>query len=251
MAGVWVWKDRPFVTSAAICARAGGGRQPILCSKCPVGDPLQRTVGSATAIASAVAKCRPSDIRVSARTPASARLAVRRGDWRGSVIPPKDTRHGGQRHPLEVYLRHRLQLRPVCGGNDQARLSGVWHRPRRGGPLRRPAYLRPRSFGVCRTTDIVSVLDQERLRSIDIVSCFSVLHHFVLGNMRCSAEESIRKVDAVTGTALFLDTAECHEKWFAESLAGWDAEFIRKWLKEHTSFTRVEGHPQARTLQDG
>ena len=92
----------------------------------------------------------------------------------------------------------------------------------------------------CRVTDIVSFLPQERLRSIDIVSCFSVLHHFVLGNMRCSAEEFIRQIDAVTGRVLFFDTAECHEKWFAESLAGWDAEFIRKWLKAHTSFTRVE-----------
>jgi hypothetical protein len=72
------------------------------------------------------------------------------------------------------------------------------------------------------------------------VSCFSVLHHFVLGLMRVSAEEFIRKVDAVTGAALFFDTGECHEGWFAESLAGWDAEFIKKWLKDHTSFTSIE-----------
>ena len=46
----------------------------------------------------------------------------------------------------------------------------------------------------------------------------------------------IRKVDAVTGTVLFLDTGESHEDWFKESLAEWDAEFIKKWLKENTSF---------------
>jgi len=91
----------------------------------------------------------------------------------------------------------------------------------------------------CRATDVVSFLDREKQRR-DIVSCFSVLHHFVHGTMRCSAADFIQKVDAITGAVLFLDTAECHEKWFAESLAGWDAEFIRKWLKEHTSFTRVE-----------
>jgi 2-polyprenyl-3-methyl-5-hydroxy-6-metoxy-1,4-benzoquinol methylase len=88
-------------------------------------------------------------------------------------------------------------------------------------------------------TDIIAFLDREKQRH-DIVSCFSVLHHFVLGTMRCSAAEFIRKVDAITGRALFLDTGECHETWFSESLAGWDAEFIRNWLKENTSFTHIE-----------
>jgi 2-polyprenyl-3-methyl-5-hydroxy-6-metoxy-1,4-benzoquinol methylase len=88
-------------------------------------------------------------------------------------------------------------------------------------------------------TDIITFLDQQK-RQYDIVSCFSVLHHFVRGSMRCSAAEFMRKVDAATGTVLFLDTGECHEEWFKEILAGWDAEFIQQWLKDHTSFSRVE-----------
>ena len=88
-------------------------------------------------------------------------------------------------------------------------------------------------------SDITSFLGNQE-RRYDVVSCFSVLHHFVQGLMRISAAEFIRKLDAVTGAILFLDTGECHEGWFADTLAGWDAEFIRKWLYEHTSFTCIE-----------
>jgi hypothetical protein len=89
--------------------------------------------------------------------------------------------------------------------------------------------------------DITRFLDGAT-RRYDIVSCFSILHHLVLGVMRGSAEEFIAKVDAVTGTALFLDTGESHEDWFEDrqELAAWDARFIRHWLKEHTSFATVE-----------
>jgi 2-polyprenyl-3-methyl-5-hydroxy-6-metoxy-1,4-benzoquinol methylase len=88
-------------------------------------------------------------------------------------------------------------------------------------------------------TDVITFLDKREHR-YDIVSCFSILHHFVRGHMRCSAAEFIRKVDAATGKVLFLDTGECHEDWFKEVLAGWDAEFIKKWLQEHTTFSRIE-----------
>ncbi len=88
-------------------------------------------------------------------------------------------------------------------------------------------------------TDVITFLDKKEKR-YDVVSCFSILHHFVRGHMRCSAPDFIRKVDAVTGRVLFLDTGECHEDWFKKVLAGWDAEFITKWLKEHTTFSRIE-----------
>ena len=88
-------------------------------------------------------------------------------------------------------------------------------------------------------TDVITFLDKNE-RRYDIVSCFSILHHFVRGHMRCSAAEFIRKVDAATEKVLFLDTGECHEDWFREVLAGWDAEFIKQWLQEHTTFSRIE-----------
>jgi 2-polyprenyl-3-methyl-5-hydroxy-6-metoxy-1,4-benzoquinol methylase len=73
----------------------------------------------------------------------------------------------------------------------------------------------------------------------DVVSCFSVLHHFVLGRGPCSAEELIELLDRATGRVLFFDTGEAHESWFAEVLPEWNAEYIEKWLRANTSFTNV------------
>ncbi|MGH9475583.1 MAG: class I SAM-dependent methyltransferase [Terriglobales bacterium] len=87
--------------------------------------------------------------------------------------------------------------------------------------------------------DIVKFLDAQT-RQYDVVSCFSVLHHFALGKMQHTAEELIRRIDAVTAKVLFFDTAESHERWFSADLPAWDAEFIREWLRDHTSFSRVE-----------
>jgi 2-polyprenyl-3-methyl-5-hydroxy-6-metoxy-1,4-benzoquinol methylase len=77
-------------------------------------------------------------------------------------------------------------------------------------------------------------------RQYDIVSCFSVLHHYALGKGQMPAEAFIRKLDSVTGSVLFLDTGENHERWFRDSLKEWDADFIARWLQENTTFTSVQ-----------
>jgi len=38
---------------------------------------------------------------------------------------------------------------------------------------------------------------------------------------------------------LFLDTGEGHEAWFRESLAGWDADRVAAFLKQHGTFDEV------------
>jgi hypothetical protein len=76
-------------------------------------------------------------------------------------------------------------------------------------------------------------------RTWDVVSCFSLLHHFVLGRGSISHEELLRRIDAVTGRVLFLDTGQEHEEWFTESLAGWDAEKVRRTLAENTTFDLI------------
>jgi SAM-dependent methyltransferase len=81
---------------------------------------------------------------------------------------------------------------------------------------------------------------REHQRTWDVVSCFSMLHHFVRGNGRVSAEELIRLLDRATGRVLFLDTGQSHEAWFVESLKEWTAPFIQEWLLRYTSFTHVE-----------
>lgn len=73
----------------------------------------------------------------------------------------------------------------------------------------------------------------------DVVSCLSVLHHFVLGKSSTSAEDFIKMIDQITGEILFLDTGEEHETAFGETLKGWSPEFIQRWLKDHTTFNNV------------
>jgi hypothetical protein len=88
--------------------------------------------------------------------------------------------------------------------------------------------------------DMTNYLSRDGLR-FDIVSCFSVLHHFLLGRGgTISPVDFIRLVDGVTGTVLFFDTGEAHEDWFKDSLKGWNADYIADWLRSNTSFARVE-----------
>lgn len=76
-------------------------------------------------------------------------------------------------------------------------------------------------------------------RQWDVVSCFSLLHHFVLGRGQITAEELVRLLDSVTGKVLFLDTGQDHEAWFSTSLAGWDTDHVKAFLTEHTTFDEV------------
>jgi 2-polyprenyl-3-methyl-5-hydroxy-6-metoxy-1,4-benzoquinol methylase len=73
----------------------------------------------------------------------------------------------------------------------------------------------------------------------DVVSCFSVLHHFAMGAGPCSAEELARLLDRVTGRVLFFDTGQSHEAWFRDLLPAWNIEYIVEWLRSHTTFRRV------------
>ncbi len=73
----------------------------------------------------------------------------------------------------------------------------------------------------------------------DVVSCFSLLHHFVLGRGSATASELVKALDRSTRSVLFLDTGQEHETWFRESLAGWDAERVRRFLAKETSFDRI------------
>jgi hypothetical protein len=86
--------------------------------------------------------------------------------------------------------------------------------------------------------DGVELLRQEKKR-YEVVSCFSMLHHFVLGRGSCSAEDLIKLLDGVTGEVLFLDTGEGHESWFKLVLPEWTPKFTRQWILENTTFTNV------------
>lgn len=73
----------------------------------------------------------------------------------------------------------------------------------------------------------------------DVVSCFSIVHHFVAGEGSCSAEELIARVSSVTGRVLFFETGESHESWLAGQLPNWTPQFIEAWLRRHTDFDEI------------
>jgi hypothetical protein len=73
----------------------------------------------------------------------------------------------------------------------------------------------------------------------DVVTCFSVLHHFVLGAGSCSGEALLRLLDRSTGTVLFLDTGQAGEEWFRELLPAWTPDFIADWLRANSTFANV------------
>jgi hypothetical protein len=86
--------------------------------------------------------------------------------------------------------------------------------------------------------DCVELLEQDSQRW-DVVSCFSLLHHFVLGRGSVSAEKLIASIDSVVGKVLFIDTGQVHEEWFQRSLPGWDTARVRSFLEQNTSFTTI------------
>jgi hypothetical protein len=91
--------------------------------------------------------------------------------------------------------------------------------------------------------DLVTVGEASTLlasapRRFDVVSCFSLLHHLVIADER-DAVGLVQRLDAVTGSVLFLDTGEGSEAWLRHQLPGWDPPFIATWLRRHTKFSAV------------
>lgn len=113
--------------------------------------------------------------------------------------------------------------------------SGIERDPL-AGPLGRAVYGLP--------ADAVAIGDAVEFlrgaeRTWDVVSCFSLLHHFVLGRGPTGPQELVRLLGQVTGQVLFLDTGQEHEEWFRTSLRGWDTARIAAFLREHGGFDEI------------
>lgn len=80
---------------------------------------------------------------------------------------------------------------------------------------------------------------QSESSSYDVVSCFSLLHHFVLNHGSITAIEMMKLIDRVTRTILFFDMGQEHEEWFRESLAEWNPDRIEQWLRDNTTFKKI------------
>ena len=103
-------------------------------------------------------------------------------------------------------------------------------------PLGHAAYSLPE--GRVQTGDAVELLGAAD-RAWDVVSCFSLLHHFVLGRGSVGPEALLKLLDEAAGKVLFLDTGQENEAWFRTSLAGWNPEMVGDFLRKHTTFDEV------------
>lgn len=72
----------------------------------------------------------------------------------------------------------------------------------------------------------------------DVLSCFSLAHHFILNRMNASAEELLGLLDSATRRVMFFDMGQSHE-YPGEKLAGWNPDRIHHWLEANTTFTRI------------
>ncbi|CAN5643226.1 hypothetical protein BH11ACT8_BH11ACT8_16260 [soil metagenome] len=88
------------------------------------------------------------------------------------------------------------------------------------------------------TGDAVAFLLGQTVR-YDVVSCFSLLHHFALGRASVPADVLVRLLDQSTGRVLFIDTGQAHEEWFADSLPEWDTDYVADFLRKHSTFDRI------------
>jgi len=73
----------------------------------------------------------------------------------------------------------------------------------------------------------------------DVVSCLSLLHHFLMGRGAVSAEQMLHWLDRITGDVLFFEAGDGNEQWFRNSLKGWDPDTIQAWLEKETTFAQV------------
>lgn len=76
-------------------------------------------------------------------------------------------------------------------------------------------------------------------RKFDVVLLLSILQDFLPESDFGSAKEVLQRVDAITGSVLFFDTGQSHERWFRNSLPAWDDTLIIRFIQENTSFNRV------------
>ncbi len=73
----------------------------------------------------------------------------------------------------------------------------------------------------------------------DVVTCFSLLHHFVLGRGSVTPERLVELLYRSTGRVLFVDTGQGDEKWFTTSLKGWTPARIADFLGSNSGFAEV------------
>jgi len=76
-------------------------------------------------------------------------------------------------------------------------------------------------------------------RTYDIVVLLSVLHHFALKPDFGKPEELLQRADRITGAVLFIDSGQCQEERYRNTLPQWNNALITDLILQNTSFDRV------------
>jgi hypothetical protein len=74
-------------------------------------------------------------------------------------------------------------------------------------------------------------------RQYDVVSCLSIMHHFIYGRERGNPINLLNLLDKSTSRVMFFEMGEDHEQWFSTLLNGWNSEKIENWILSNSSFT--------------
>ena len=77
-------------------------------------------------------------------------------------------------------------------------------------------------------------------KKYNIVSCLSVIHHYIIEEDILEPEDVIDLVDDITEDIMFFDTGEEHEPWFQGRLDGWNRDTIPEWIFNNTSFNECK-----------
>jgi hypothetical protein len=72
----------------------------------------------------------------------------------------------------------------------------------------------------------------------DVLSCFSLVHHFVLNDFGVTPEELLHLLDSAAGRVMFFDMGQEHE-YPNGRLAGWNEDRIHSWLEANSTFKRI------------
>jgi SAM-dependent methyltransferase len=87
-------------------------------------------------------------------------------------------------------------------------------------------------------TDIMAFL-RGCNRTFDVVLLLSILQDFAQRPDFGNPEEVLKRIDAITGSYLFLETGQNHEQWYRNVLSQWGDDFIINLIRQHTSFNHV------------
>ena len=94
--------------------------------------------------------------------------------------------------------------------------------------------------GALHTSEAVAYLREREAQPATVVSCFSLLQHFVLGRAEHPPEVLLRCLDQATERVLFFDMGQATERWFRRSMPTWTPDHIESWLRSHSTFAVVE-----------